>query len=221
MMESSKKSMIFVYSMRFYKVPSFVQRYFYRYSWRMQKNEKSIYLTFDDGPNDLVTHQVLDILLLHNIKATFFCVGENITKFPEVMTRIVNEGHSIGNHTHNHIKGWISGNTHYIENVKECQNQLLQFKDTRLFRPPYGRILKSQADELLKLGFKIIMWDILSYDYDKNLNCKDSLGAITKKSRNGSIVVFHDSIKSSAQLHQILPFYIQNMKDRGFNFKTL
>ena len=117
-MQSSKKSIIFVPSMHYYRVPSFIQRFFHRYIWRMAKNEKVIYLTFDDGPNDIVTNEVLEILSKNKIKATFFSVGENAKKFPEVMDRIVSEGNSIGNHTNNHIKGWTSPIEEYIENVE-------------------------------------------------------------------------------------------------------
>ena len=202
-MQSSKKSMIFAPVMHYYSIPSFIQRFFYRYTWRMTKNDKSIYLTFDDGPNDIVTNEVLDILSKNNIKATFFSVGENANKFPTVMNRIISEGHSIGNHTYNHLKGWTSPIEEYIDNVEKCQIQLLNHDSCNLFRPPYGRITKKQGKAIIDLGFKIIMWDILTYDYDKNLNCNDSLSKISKRTRNGSIVVFHDSLKAQAQLHQI------------------
>lgn len=220
-MQSSKKSIIFVPSMHYYRVPSFIQRFFHRYIWRMAKNEQCIYLTFDDGPNDIVTNEVLDILRKNKIKATFFSVGENAKKFPEVMDRIVSEGHSIGNHTYNHLKGWTSPIEEYIENVEKCQMQLLNHDNCNLFRPPYGRITKKQGKALIDLGYKIIMWDILSYDYDKNLNCKDGLKKISNRTRNGSIIVFHDSLKAQPQLLQILPEYIENMLSRGFEFKPL
>jgi len=220
-MQTSKKSIIFAPNMHYYRIPSFIQRFFHRYHWRMAKNEKSIYLTFDDGPNDIVTNEVLDILSKNNIKATFFSVGENANKFPQVMERIVSEGHSIGNHTYNHLKGWTSPIEEYIDNVEKCQLQLLNHDNCNLFRPPYGRITKKQGRSIIDLGFKIIMWDVLSYDYDRNLNCKDSLKKISKRTRNGSIIVFHDSLKAQAQLHQILPKYIDNMLARGFHFKPL
>lgn len=207
--------------MRYYKVSSFIQRYFYRYMWRMTPSENAIYLTFDDGPNDIVTPQVLEILSNQNVPATFFCVGENIQKYPTIVERIVSEGHSIGNHTHNHIKGWNYPSKEYLLNVEKAQFAIQPFANTTLFRPPYGRISKKQGTELIQLGFKIVMWDILSYDYNKHIHIENCIKNISKKTRNGSIIVFHDSLKAQAQLLQILPIYIENMIQKGFIFKTL
>jgi len=207
--------------MRYYKVSSFIQRYFYRYMWRMTPSENAIYLTFDDGPNDIVTPQVLEILSNQNVPATFFCVGENIQKYPTIVERIVSEGHSIGNHTHNHIKGWNYPSKEYLLNVKKAQFAIQPFANTTLFRPPYGRISKKQGTELIQLGFKIVMWDILSYDYNKHIHIENCIKNISKKTRNGSIIVFHDSLKAQAQLLQILPIYIENMIQKGFIFKAL
>ena len=220
-MLSSKKSIIFVFIMRYYKVSSFIQRYFYRYMWRMTPSENAIYLTFDDGPNDIVTPQVLEILSNQNVPATFFCVGENIQKYPTIVERIVSEGHSIGNHTHNHIKGWNYPSNEYLLNVEKAQFAIQPFANTTLFRPPYGRISKKQGTELIQLGFKIVMWDILSYDYNKHIHIENCIKNISKKTRNGSIIVFHDSLKAQAQLLQILPIYIENMIQKGFIFKAL
>lgn len=207
--------------MRYYKVSSFIQRYFYRYLWRMKPSENAIFLTFDDGPNDIVTTQVLNILKQKNIPATFFCVGENIQKYPTIVQRIVSEGHSIGNHTHNHIKGWNCPTNVYLENIDLAQTTIQPFTQSSLFRPPYGRITKQQGTQLLKRGYTIVMWDILSYDYDKHIGIDDCIRNISKKTRNGSIVVFHDSLKAQAQMIQILPQYIENMIQRGFVFKAL
>ncbi len=187
----------------------------------MNPKEKFIYLSFDDGPNDLATNEVLDILQHYQVKATFFCVGENVDRFPVIMNRIVSEGHSIGNHTYNHLKGWICPSKKYIENVEMAENSISKFTQTTLFRPPYGRIRKDQASEIIRRGYKIIMWDILSYDYDKSINLNYCLKMISKKSRNGSIVVFHDSLKSRLQTIKLLGPYIENMKNRGFHFKTI
>ena len=207
--------------MRFYKVSSFIQRYFHRYTWRMNPREKFIYLTFDDGPHDVATPEVLDILKNFNIPATFFCVGENVQNYPNVMERIVSEGHSIGNHTQNHLKGWTCPSKKYLENTQIAAIGLSAYTKSNLFRPPYGRIRKQQATELLKKGYKIIMWDILTYDYDNTLNIQSCIDAISRKSRNGSIVVFHDSLKSRNQTIKILPVYIQNMLNLGYQFKSL
>lgn len=207
--------------MRFFKVNSFIQRYFYRFTWRLNPNEKTIYLSFDDGPHEIATAQVLDILKQYQIKATFFCVGENVNRFPLIMNRIVSEGHSIGNHTFNHLKGWSCPSKEYLENVEMAEKSISTYTRTTLFRPPYGRIRKKQASEILKKGYKIIMWDILSYDYDKSINIDYCLTMISQKTRNGSIVVFHDSLKSMAQTSQLLGKYIENMKKRGFDFKVI
>ncbi len=207
--------------MRFFKVNSFIQRYFYRFTWRLNPNEKTIYLSFDDGPHEIATAQVLDILKQYQIKATFFCVGENVNRFPLIMNRIVSEGHSIGNHTFNHLKGWSCPSKEYLKNVEMAEKSISTYTRTTLFRPPYGRIRKKQASEILKKGYKIIMWDILSYDYDKSINIDYCLKMISQKTRNGSIVVFHDSLKSMAQTSQLLGKYIENMKKRGFDFKVI
>ncbi len=207
--------------MRFYKVSSIIHRYFHRYTWRLNPNEKSIYLTFDDGPNNIATTEVLDILKHFNIKATFFCVGENVLKYPDIMERIVSEGHSIGNHTHNHLKGWNCPSKTYLENMEKAAEGLSVYTNSMLFRPPYGRIRKEQASQIIQRGYKIIMWDILSYDYDKNLNIHQCIQKISLKTRNGSLVVFHDSLKSRNQTNEILPIYIKNMLNKGFQFKRL
>jgi len=187
----------------------------------MNTKEKSVYLTFDDGPNDLATAEVLDILKQFDIPATFFCVGENVSKYPNIMNRIVSEGHSIGNHKHNHVKEWSCPSKKYLDNIEQAAIGLSAYTKSTLFRPPYGRIRKEQATELLALGYQIIMWDILTYDYDKTLDIKSCIDAISRKTRNGSIVVFHDSLKSRNQTNQILPIYIQNMLNKGYQFKPL
>ena len=197
--------------------PPQLLRNLYRGSiWRMDKNESKIYLTFDDGPIPELTPWVLDVLKKHMIKATFFCVGENINRHPDIFKRILDEGHQVGNHTYNHIKGWKVKQSLYFENIQKCQN----LTQTDLFRPPYGRIKKSQL-KLLKKSYRIIFWDVLSYDYDKLISPKKCLDNSIKFTRNGSIIVFHDNIKAQNNLKYALPHYIEHFLKLNYKFAAL
>ncbi len=197
--------------------PPQLLRNFYKDSlWRKDKNEPTIYLTFDDGPIPELTPWVLDVLKEFNIKATFFCVGDNIIKNPQIFERIKQEGHQVGNHTFNHVKGWEITSTVYLENVEKCQ----EFTKTNLFRPPYGRIKKSQY-KLLSKNYTIVFWDVLSYDYDKFISPKKCLENSIKYTRNGSIIVFHDNIKAQENLKFALPHYIEHFLKLNYKFATL
>jgi peptidoglycan/xylan/chitin deacetylase (PgdA/CDA1 family) len=197
--------------------PPLLLRKIYKNSvWRMSKTESVIYLTFDDGPIPELTPWVLDVLKKYQVKATFFCVGENISKNPEIFSRIKNEGHQIGNHTYNHIKGWKTKQTDYIENVEKCE----VLTQTKLFRPPYGRIKKSQFKTLEK-NYKVIFWDVLSYDYDKLTSPKKCLQNSIKYTRNGSIIVFHDNIKAEENIKFALPHYIEHFLNLNYKFVTI
>ena len=184
--------------------------------WRMDKKEPVIYLTFDDGPVPELTEWVLDILKEYQIKATFFCVGDNIVKNPSIFQRIQSEGHQVGNHTFNHLKGWKETTKFYIDNVEKCQ----KLTETNLFRPPYGRIKKSQY-KLLAKDYKVVFWDVLSYDYDKLTSSKKCLDNSIKYTRNGSIIVFHDNIKAQKNLKFALPQYIEHFLKLNYKFATL
>jgi len=184
--------------------------------WRMDQNEQMVYLTFDDGPVPELTPWVLDVLEKYDIKATFFCVGDNITKHPEVFQRIINEGHQVGNHTYNHLKGWKTTNAVYFDNINKCQ----VLTHTDLFRPPYGRITKSQYKQLLS-SYRIVFWDVLSYDYDALVSPEKCLNNCLKYTRNGSIIVFHDSIKAQKNLKFALPHYIEHFLKLNYKFATL
>jgi peptidoglycan/xylan/chitin deacetylase (PgdA/CDA1 family) len=207
--------------------------------WRGNLKQKNIFLTFDDGPHPAVTPRVLEILQRHQVKAVFFCVGENIRKYPEVAKMILHEGHIIGNHTFNHIKGWSTSDDLYYQNVVACDEEIKQtieefnkeqailnpsperVEPSALFRPPYGRITPAQIRQLTASCHppkKIIMWDLLTFDYDRKLNWKNALYYIIKKTRNGSIVVFHDSKKAEMQLFHMLETYIVTMKQKGYSF---
>jgi peptidoglycan/xylan/chitin deacetylase (PgdA/CDA1 family) len=197
--------------------PPKLLRSFYRDSlWRMNENERVIYLTFDDGPVPEMTPWVLDILKSYNIRATFFCVGDNILKNESLFNRIINEGHQIGNHTFNHLKGWKIKKSTYLENTERCE----ELTKTKLFRPPYGRIKKSQYNAILQ-NYKVVFWDVLSYDYDNFTSPIKCLENSIKYTRNGSIIVFHDNIKAEANLKFALPNYIEHFLKLNYTFATL
>lgn len=194
--------------------PIFFLPYVYNKSiWRKEKKKNNIYLTFDDGPIPELTPWVLDILKERNIKATFFCVGENIVKHPEIFERIKNEGHAVGNHTHNHLKGWTTSDEAYLQNVQTCQ----ELTQTDLFRPPYGRATRSQLRHLAKTH-RIIMWDVLTGDYDSTISPDQVYRNAVDYVRNGSIIVFHDNIKAKENLQYALPKSLDELLARGFRF---
>ena len=206
------------------KTPRLVQRFFYNYSWRIKTNEKEIYLTFDDGPVPEFTPWVLEILEKYDAKATFFCVGENIKKYPHIYQEIKDRNHSIGNHTFNHLEGWKTPTNKYIKNTLKADSYLQDTTDKnnkKLFRPPHGRIRPNQARILRKKGYKIIMWDVLSGDFDQGLSKESCLKHTIKHISNGSIVVFHDSVKSFKNLDYVLPKVLEHFKQKGYRFKSL
>lgn len=197
--------------------PFFILNYVYPQAiWRKEKDRNNIYLTFDDGPIPEITPWILDCLKEKKVKATFFCVGENVSKYPEIFQRILDEGHAVGNHTYNHLKGWATDDQKYFENI-EKSNKLIQ---SNLFRPPYGRASKSQMKELAK-KYQIIMWDVLTGDYDKNISPEQCYKNCINNSRNGSIIVFHDNVKAIDNVQYALPRSIDYLLQKGFQFKTL
>ena len=207
----------------FYKTPVLLKKLSKDLIWNIPINKKEIYITFDDGPIPNLTEYVLDILDEFEAKATFFCVGENIYKYPEICQRIVGKGHLLGNHTFNHLKGWSSKNEHYFENVEKCDEYILHYQKAGqkpLFRPPHGQITINQINHL-KDKYKIIMWDILAYDFNNNHSPQKSLTKIIQQTKPGSIVVFHDNYKAEEKMIYMLPGYIKHFKERGFSFKKL
>ncbi|WP_112113111.1 polysaccharide deacetylase family protein [Flavobacterium aciduliphilum] len=195
-----------------------VKKIFSKYIWEIPNNEKKVYLTFDDGPIPEITEWVLGQLESYNFKATFFCVGENIKKNPEIFKKILTNGHVVGNHTYNHIKGWNFDTKTYIENIYLFEQEWAKHTSERcyLFRPPYGKIKPSQSKILRKLGYKIIMWDILSYDFEQTLSPEACLDNVIKNITSGSIVVFHDSKKSFTNLEFALPKTLDFLKKNGY-----
>lgn len=196
---------------------------FPRYTWQKSKQDKVIYLTFDDGPIPEVTEWVLDVLQEQQIQATFFCIGDNIRKHPTVFQRILAEQHQIGNHTFHHLKGWKTSIEEYIFNVEQCQQEIVKHRKeaTTLFRPPYGKIKKKQANYLLKKGYEIIMWSIITKDYEANLSPLQCLQGTIKQITPGSIIVFHDSLKAEKNMKYTLPLLIEYLKKEGYSFATL
>ncbi len=196
--------------------PFLYKKYLPKAVWRMNPLEKKIYLTFDDGPIPEVTPWVLELLNKENVKATFFCVGANVEKHPENFRQILAEGHAVGNHSFNHLNGWKTNNTTYIDNVKQCS----QVVDSKLFRPPYGKLRKSQSS-ILSNEYSIIMWNVLSGDFDKATSPEKCLQNATKHLKNGAIVLFHDSIKAKVNMEYALPRFITFAKQKGFEFEKL
>lgn len=199
---------------------------FPKYTWDIPNNANKIYLTFDDGPTPEITEWVLKLLKEQDIKATFFCIGNNIEKYPDIFQKVLQEGHAIGNHTYNHLKGWKTAKEDYIENTKSCERIIKEYtKDSdrrsKLFRPPYGKIKFSQAKILRQLGYKIVMWDVISVDYDKNISPKKCLKNVIKNTTSGSVIVFHDSIKAFDNLKFALPEAIRYLKNKGFVFDRI
>ncbi|WP_293788442.1 polysaccharide deacetylase family protein [uncultured Pedobacter sp.] len=214
------------------KSPLLLKWYYPSLLWNKSRTEKVIYLTFDDGPIPNVTDFVLKTLKVFNAKATFFCIGDNIVKHPEVFEHIKTDGHAIGNHTFNHLKGWKTDDETYLKNTLKCQ----ELTQSHLFRPPYGRIKKSQIRSLksqvgspayesqLKtenFQLQIVMWDVLSGDFDINLSPEKCYQNVIKHTENGSIIVFHDSLKAFDRLEYALPRVLAHFSEKGFTFASL
>ena len=185
-------------------------------TWQMPGDGKSLYLTFDDGPYPETTPFILDVLGNYKAKATFFCVGENVERHPEIYRQYLDGGHAVGNHAWDHPRGWETETNDYLENVRKCSKVV---KST-LFRPPYGKMTRSQQ-KALRNDYEIIMWTVLSRDYDLNIDAETCLGKTWKYTRPGAIVLFHDSRKTIDKLKFVLPEYIQRAADSGYIFKTI
>ena len=200
------------------KTNRFIKTIFPNYVWEVPNHENKVYLTFDDGPTPEITEWTLAQLKLYNAKATFFCIGDNVRKFPEIFQKVVNESHSIGNHTFNHLNGWKTTTEEYISNAKlyETEHCTLTTEHCNLFRPPYGKIKPSQSKILRKQGYKIIMWDVISYDFDASITPEKCLENVLKNVQSGSIIVFHDSKKAFQNLEFVLPRTLQFLKEKGY-----
>ena len=209
--------------MFFFKTPKLFEILYPKAVWHGRRDQKQVYLTFDDGPLPVVTDYILDLLSEHEIKATFFCVGENITKSPETFLRLINEGHCIGNHTHNHLNGWRVNEQEYIDNIKLCTDVIRQLGykcDIPLFRPPYGKIRRKTLSKIRK-DYKVIMWDVLSYDFSYKVSIQKCLNKSIKYTKNGSIIIFHDSNKTFDRIKFVISQYILSLKEKNYEFRTI
>lgn len=188
--------------------------------WNKSREEKVLYITFDDGPHETATPFVLNLLNQYNAKATFFCIGKNVVQFPNIYKQIILEGHAVGNHTQHHLNGWKTNTVSYINNINTAS---LHIK-SNLFRPPYGRIKRAQANKLLKnmhSPYSIIMWDVLSGDFDQEITPEQCLNKVLKYTENGSIIVFHDSEKAWERMSYALPKIVEHFSKLGYQFKSL
>ena len=196
------------------QVPEFIRNLYQKALWRMDPNEKAIYLTFDDGPIPVITPWVVELLERYGIKATFFMVGDNVHKFPQEFMQVVEGGHRLGNHTFNHLKGLFTSTKDYIENVDQAD----AFIHSNLFRPPHGLLRRSQYKELSK-RYQFVMWDLVTRDYSFRLYGEDVLANVKRFTRNGSIITFHDSMRSESNLRYALPRAIDWLLEQGYSFK--
>ena len=205
----------------FIKTPWLVQKLFSSYTWSLPANENEVYLTFDDGPHPSITPWVLNELKIYNAEASFFCIGNNVEKHPGIYQKILDNGHAVGNHTHHHLNGWKTENRRYLDDVSKAS----QFIKSNLFRPPYGKIKSSQAKKIATAlqanNAQIIMWDVLSADFDSSFSAEQCLSNVLNNVCSGSIIVFHDSEKAFNNLKFVLPKTLKSLKEKGFNFKKI
>jgi peptidoglycan-N-acetylglucosamine deacetylase len=205
----------------FVKTPWWLKKIYPNRLWNVDTKEKAIYLTFDDGPHPVATPFVLDELNKYNAKATFFCLGKNVVNYPVIYKRILEEGHHTGNHTQNHLNGWKTTIDDYLSDVSEAASNI----NTDLFRPPYGKIKRLQANGIRKAMnnrlTKIVMWDVLSGDFDESLSKEKCLENVINETKAGSIIVFHDSQKAYPKLEYALPLFLQLFAGKGFIFRSL
>jgi peptidoglycan/xylan/chitin deacetylase (PgdA/CDA1 family) len=207
------------------KTPWLLRKLYPRCTWQIPSREKILYLTFDDGPHPDITPYVLDVLKQYQAKATFFCIGKNVVAYPDIYRRILDEGHRTGNHTFNHLNGWKVKNDSYLNNIIDAAKYI----DSNLFRPPYGRITKFQVNLLTEIKaykgsgrtFNIIMWDVLSGDFDKTLSAKDCTLNVINKTKPGSIIVFHDSEKAFPRMKESLPEVLNYLSGKGYRFEVI
>ncbi len=203
----------------FVKSPFWLKNIYPNLIWDIPTQEQKLFLTFDDGPHPIITIQVLDLLKAYNAKATFFCIGNNVVKYPEVYKRIIDEGHAVGNHTFNHLNGWKTPDELYLNDI----DKTMDYIDSKLFRPPYGRISRFQIQQLLKPKYqmKMIMWSVLSGDFDRDISAEKCLNNVLLSTKAGSIIVFHDSEKAAEKMLYALPKVLEQFSKKGFAFEKI
>lgn len=197
------------------KTPWWFKSLYPKRIWHLDRGEQKIYLSFDDGPHPVATPFVLDILKQYNARATFFCIGKNVEAYPDIYNRIISEGHAVGNHTQDHLNGWKTDTAAYLENVALAGKHI----PSALFRPPYGRLRSAQARQLSR--YRIIMWDVLSGDFDPSVSPACCAENVLKHTNNGSIVVFHDSQKAWEKMKFALPLVIEHFSKAGYGFSVI
>lgn len=196
--------------------PAIVKRWFDNYVWRVDTDRKEIFLTFDDGPIPVITPKVLNLLHAFDAEATFFCVGDNVRKHPKVYEDILKRGHSTGNHTYSHLNGAKTDLYDYYHDVEKAAKYI----DSKLFRPPYGKMKNTQRS-LIAEDYKIVLWDVLSYDFDKKISKEQCESNVRKFTRNGSVVVFHDNKKATENMFHALSQTLLHFSKKGYRFKKL
>jgi peptidoglycan/xylan/chitin deacetylase (PgdA/CDA1 family) len=216
------------------KTPNLFKFIFKNLVWRFSSKEKVLYLTFDDGPTQEITEWTLQELKKYDAKATFFCIGKNIAEHPEIFQKVIEEKHSIGNHSNNHLNGWKTNTADYIKNIEDAEKYFeenstlkavilsaVEGQNSKLFRPPYGKLTFKQSIKIRKKGYKIVMWDVLSADFDPAVSNEKCLENVIRNIQNGSIIVFHDSVKASEKLHFVLPRLLEYYSAKGFCFSSI
>ncbi len=209
------------------KTPRVLKYLYPNYIWNIKTSENVIYLTFDDGPTPEITEWTLNTLEAYNAKATFFCIGDNVEKHPDILKKTIASGHAIGNHTQSHIKGWQTTTKDYIKNTENCQRIFKSkidnstFESINLFRPPYGKITRKQGKALINQDYKIIMWDVIAFDWDNAISKAQCLKNVITNTGKGSIVVFHDSFKASKHMQYTLPKVLDYFTNKGYRFDAL
>ncbi len=198
------------------KTPEIIKPFAKDFLWQIATDKKEIYLTFDDGPTPGVTDVVLDLLLGYDAKATFFCLGKNVEAQPELYSRILNEGHAVGNHTYDHPDGWKTNNFTYLRSILKASRTI----DSNLFRPPYGRITPNQV-KAIKKKFRPVMWSVLSADYDNTIDGEQCLKNVLNNIDNGSIIVFHDSLKAKKNMLYALEESLRYFQEDGYTLRAI
>jgi peptidoglycan/xylan/chitin deacetylase (PgdA/CDA1 family) len=202
--------------MAYWHINGWMKRFYPGVIWDKRGSGQKLFLTFDDGPTPEITEKVLDILDSYHAKATFFCLGRNVERHPEIYDEILKRGHAVGNHTYSHLKGWDYKNEKYFQDIELATQHI----DSSIFRPPYGRIRRSQLRHL-KEKYTIILWDVMSHDYENRVSKEQSLKAVLRYTKAGSILVFHDSVKAWDKLQYLLPQVLEEFTRRGYGFEVL
>ena len=199
------------------KTPRVIQKMFPNFHWNVEsKDSPVLYLTFDDGPIPEVTPWIQEQLAAYDAKATFFCVGDNARRYPKLMQATIDAGHTVGNHTMHHLDGWQTDKLPYFHDIRHCA----KYVPGSLFRPPYGRLKPSQA-QFLQRHYQVVMWDVLSGDFDQSLSAEDCYQNVVRNARPGSIVVFHDSLKAKSKVRETLPRVLAHYAELGYRFAAL